>query len=232
MPVMMAGEYWILKHVFRLDFSDPGELRAHEQSGRQTGDVEVSSLRCVIESEPVLKPNYKKILQRKGVNIEGLASKDDQLFFGFRSPNIEGRAFVIEIEPEELFGEKEGKSYKLHSLELGDSLGIREIAAVKKGFLIIAGNAGSEPGDNEEEADTQTVVQDWERGRGFNLFFWDGGTGVQNIGEIPRDNEGYKAEGMMVLEENDSAIDLLIVFDGPGGGSPTIYRVFKKSDKG
>jgi hypothetical protein len=28
MPVLMAAEYWVLKHVFRLDFSDPGELRA------------------------------------------------------------------------------------------------------------------------------------------------------------------------------------------------------------
>jgi hypothetical protein len=219
-----SGDYQDSRHYcFR--------FKVDEQSGKQAEQVEVSSLRCVIESEPVLKPYYKKLLQRKGVNIEGLASKDGQLFFGFRSPNIKGRAFAIEIEPEELFDEKEEKAYKLHSLELGDGIGIREIVAIKRGFLIIAGNAGSEAGDSEE-LDTQTNVQDWEQGRGFNLFFWDGGTGIQEIGEIARDNERYKAEGMMVLEEKDSAIDVLIMFDGPAGGLPTIYRIFKKSDEG
>ncbi|MHC4132058.1 MAG: DUF3616 domain-containing protein [Planctomycetota bacterium] len=217
-----SGEYQDSRHYcFR--------FKVDEQSGKKAGDVEVSSLRYVIESEPVIKPYYKKILQRKGVNIEGLASKDGQLFFGFRAPNITGRAFVVEIEPEELFDEKEEKAYKLHSLELGDGLGIREIAAVEEGFLIIAGNSGSEPG-NDEKADMQTEVQDWEPGRGFNLFFWDGGTEVQKKGEIPRDDEGYKAEGMMVLKENGSAIDVLIMYDGPAGGSPTIYRIFKESD--
>jgi hypothetical protein len=219
-----SGEYQDNRHYcFRFKVDD--------QNGRKARDVEVSSLRGLIESEPVLKPYYKKVLQRKGVNIEGLASKDEKLYFGFRSPSIEGRVFVVEIEPEELFDEKEEKAYKLHSLELGGGLGIREIAAVKEGFLIIAGNAGSEPGDSEEP-DTQTNVQDWEPGRGFNLFFWDGGTQVQKIGEIPRENKGYKAEGMIVLEESNSAIDVLILFDGPAGGSPTIYRLLKKSNEG
>jgi hypothetical protein len=218
-----SGDYQDSRHYcFR--------FKVDQQSGKQE-QVEVSSLRGVIESEPVLKPYYKKVLQRKGVNIEGLASKDEKLYFGFRSPSIEGRVFVVEIEPEELFDEKEEKAYKLHSLELGGGLGIREIAAVKEGFLIIAGNAGSEPGDSEEP-DTQTNVQDWEPGRGFNLFFWDGGTQVQKIGEIPRENKGYKAEGMIVLEESNSAIDVLILFDGPAGGSPTIYRLLKKSNEG
>jgi hypothetical protein len=215
-----SGDYQDSRHYcFR--------FTVNPESGRQAGEVEVSSMRSVFEKESILRPYYKRILQEHGVNIEGLASKDKVLFFGLRSPNIDGKAFVVEIEPEVLFDEKEEKAYKLHSLELGDGLGIREIVSIEQGFLMIAGNAGSEPGDNEE-TDVKTEVQDWEPELGFYLFFWDGRTYVQNIGEIPRDKKEYKAEGMVVLEESEAKVEVLVVFDGPTGGSPTIYRIFKR----
>ncbi|MHC4758551.1 MAG: hypothetical protein ACYTE8_07825, partial [Planctomycetota bacterium] len=104
---------------------------------------------------------------------------------------------------------------------------IREIAAIEKGFLVIAGNSGSEPGDRIE---TEKDALDWDPKRGFYLYFWDGGTGIQEIGKIPRDDKGYKAEGMMLLDEGESSIDVLVLYDGPAGGKPTVYRICKNRD--
>ena len=100
--------------------------------------------------------------------------------------------------------------YTLHKLRLGEGLGIREIVATRAGFLIIAGNAGSEPSKKFAES------EGYEKGRGYSLVFWDGkGPEVGRIGSIP--NPPGKAEAMTVLEETPSDITVLILFDGPKG---------------
>jgi len=194
------------------------------KTGQQAGSVHRSSLQSLLRGDAVLGDYYGKLLQQRGVNIEGLAAKDGMLFVGFRSPNLEGKAHVVEIRPEVLFGAPGKPSYKLHAVALGAGLGIREIVTVQSGnnyngFLIIAGNAGCEPGDSDEP-DTVTNVKDWQKDRGFFLFFWDGGEKVEMIGEIPRAGQGYKAEAMTVLSDTKDALDLLILFDGPPGRQP------------
>jgi hypothetical protein len=101
---------------------------------------------------------------------------------------------------------------------MGPGLGIREIVAATSGFLIIAGNSASEP----SEKYTQSV--DYDEDRGFFLVAWDGkGSDVHKIGPIP-DVTG-KAEAMMILEEAPDHVTVLILFDGPRQGRPTIYRI-------
>ena len=202
------------------------------KTGQKAGYVQKSSLQRLLRNDSVLGPYYGKVLQQRGVNIEGLAAKDGRLFIGFRSPNLGGKAYVLEIWPEELFGGGGKPSYKLHTVATGEGLGIRELVAIQSGkdyngFLIITGNAGSEPGDSDEP-DTVTDVKDWEPQRGFFLFYWDGKERTELIGEIPRTSENYKAEAMMVVSDTTEAIDLLILFDGPSGGAPTVYRIYKK----
>jgi len=204
---------------------DPG-------TGQKIGYVQESSLQKLLRADPVLGPYYGKALQQQGVDIEGLAAKDGMLFIGFRSPSLGGRAFVVEIAPEDIFGDHDETSYNLHTVVLGEGLGVREIVAIQSdndydGFLIIAGNAGCKPGDSDYP-DTVTDVKDWEPGRGFFLFYWDGREQVEAIGEIPRAGGDYKAEAMTVLSDTKEAFDLLIMFDGPPGGAPTAYRVYKK----
>jgi len=195
-------------------------------TGRKLGEIERSSLKYLLQNDPIMQKYYGQVLQQRGVNIEGMAAKNGSLFIGFRAPSLNGRAHVIEIAPEELFSRKDRKEYVGRTVLLGPATGIREMVAIESGFLIVAGNAGSKPGDSEDP-DTETNVKDFDPDRGFSLFFWDGKSGVQEIGEIPREGEDYKVEAMTVLRETDSEIELLILSDGPPGGDPTVYRIRK-----
>jgi hypothetical protein len=156
-------------------------------------------------------------LQQSGVNIEGLAVRNGRLFVGFRGPNLDGFAFVLEIAAADVFDAKPEPQYTLHKLRLGKGLGIREIVAAESGFLIIAGNAGSEPSDKFTES------ENYEEDRDYSLVLWDGKSSeVHQIGPIP--NTPGKAEAMTILEESASEVTVLILFDGPKGGRPSLYR--------
>jgi len=189
---------------------------------RPTG-LDVASLTDVIRADPVLGPYFGQPLQQKGVNIEGLAVRNGRLFVGFRGPNVGGDAFVLEVSADQVFGSKTPPAQPwnpalLHRLHLGEGLGIREIVAARSGFLIIAGNAGSEPSEKYIEA------EDYAADRDFFLFTWDGkGPEVHKIGPIP--DVAGKAEAMTILEETAEHITVLILFDGAKQGRPTVYRI-------
>ena len=81
-------------------------------------------------------------------------------------------------------------------------LGIRDIAVVEDGFLLIAGPVGDGPGD-------------------FSLYRWDGkdmipgegspGGTVRLLGQFPK--ASGKPEGLAVLAETADQYELLIVYD-------------------
>ncbi len=189
---------------------------------RPTG-LDVATLTDVVRADPVLGPYFGQPLQRKGVNIEGLAVRNGRLFVGFRNPNVGGDAFVLEVSADQVFGSKTASVQPwqpafLHRLRLGEGLGIREIVAAKSGFLIIAGNAGSEPSEKYTDA------EDYAADRDFFLFTWEGkGPEVHKIGPIP--DVAGKAEAMTILEETADHITVLILFDGAQRGQPTVYRI-------
>ncbi|HON92708.1 MAG TPA: DUF3616 domain-containing protein [Sedimentisphaerales bacterium] len=190
-------------------------------TGRPTRplSLERTSLVEILRTDPVLGEYFGKPLQLRGVNIEGLTVRQGRLFIGFRGPNLEGNAFVLEVDADELFTGRSRPSYVLHTLHLGAGLGIREIVAAKSGFLIIGGNSASEP----SERFTQSV--DYDDDREFVLIVWDGvGSEVHKVGGIP-DVSG-KAEAMVILEETQDHMRVLILFDGPRQGRPTLYRLF------
>ncbi len=180
--------------------------------------VAVASLGSILESDETLGPYFARPLQQKGVNVEGLAFRDGRLFVGLRNPNLDGFAFVLEVGADEVFANASQPDYVLHKLQLGEGLGIREIVTAKQGFLLIAGNAGSEPSDAFPQA------QDYLKGRGYLIYRWPGeGREVQKIGAIP-DPPG-KAEAMTILEESTTSTTVLILFDGPRNGAPSVYRL-------
>ncbi len=185
---------------------------------RVPASLEVASLAGILRADPVLGEYFGKPLQHKGVNIEGLAARNGRLFVGFRNPNLDGCAFVMEIPADDVFGRRPQPKYALHRLRLGEGLGIREIVAAKSSFLIIAGNAGSEPSEKYVES------EDYDEDRDFYLFSWDGkGSDVHRIGQIPEVNG--KAEAMTILEEAADHLTVLILFDGPRQGRPSVYRI-------
>jgi len=180
--------------------------------------LKTASLAEILRNDPVLGAHFAKPLQRRGVNIEGLAVRHERLYIGFRSPNLEGNALVLEIRAEDAFDGTPRPSTTLHRLPLGPGLGIRELVAARSSFLLIAGNAGSEPSAEYPES------QDYEKDREFFLFQWDGRSpAVHKIGALPKSSG--QAEAMAILEESDDGVTVLILFDGPSGGRPTVYRL-------
>lgn len=195
--------------IFRLKVDPAGGVAA---------EPDVASLSGLLRADPVLGPHYRQPLQRRGVNIEGLAAREGRLFVGFRGPNLDGNAFVMEIAAEEVFAATRRPGYRLRRVRLGKGLGIRELVALKSGFLIIAGNAGSEPSEKYADA------EDYEKDRGFEMFAWDGQSSeARRIGVIP--NVPGKAEAMTVLEESEDDVTVLMLFDGPKRGRPSVYRI-------
>jgi hypothetical protein len=196
-------------------------LRVDPTTGLPAGGeaaVTVGSLAAILENDATLGPYFARPLQQKGVNIEGLAVREGRLFVGLRSPNLDGDAFVVEVAADDVFAKVTQPAYTLHRLRLGEGLGIREIVAAREGFLLIAGNAGSEPSNAYPQA------VDYEKGRGYRLFRWSGvGRDVEKIGPIP--NPPGKAEAMTILDEGPDHTTVLVLFDGPKGGAPSVYRL-------
>jgi hypothetical protein len=195
-------------------------LRVDPATGRPGKPIslDVASLADLLRTDPVLGGYFGKPLQQRGVNIEGLAVREGRLFVGLRGPNLQGDAFVIEVRADDVFGGKPRPPYTLHRLRLGTGVGIREIVAARTGFLVIGGNASSEPSEQFTES------ADYEEDREFTLFAWDGrNPDVHRIGPIP-DVRG-KAEAMTILEETEDHVIVLMLFDGPRQGRPTVYRI-------
>jgi hypothetical protein len=180
--------------------------------------LETTSLVGILQRDPVLSAHFDKPLQQKGVNIEGLAIRNGTLYVGLRNPNIDGFAFVIEVKADELFSAAGPPKYVLRRVSLGKGLGIREIVAARSCFLILAGDAGSEPSEDYPQA------EDYDGDRGFAIFAWDGqGTQARRVGPIP--DAPAKAEAMTILDESADHVTVLVLFDGAANGRPAVYRI-------
>ena len=176
-------------------------------TGEPGGGVQAGSLMPWVQANAVLGRSAGRSLQQNGFNIEGLAHKDGKLWFGVRAPNLNGDAFVIEAGPASLFSG--APQATLHRLTVGPGLGIRDIAALGDGFLLVTGTASSDVGRDDS----------------FSLFFWSPGGGARLAGELP--NPSGKAEGLYILDDAADHVDVLVIFDGASGGAPKAYRVAK-----
>ena len=93
---------------------------------------------------------------KRGVNIEGLAVKDGRLFFGFRGPSEDGKAYILAIDADGLFSGKDARPWRV-SVDVGQGRAIRDLLAVSDGVLVLAG-----PDDDEKNAGVGWVVSRWE----------------------------------------------------------------------
>ena len=181
----------------------------------EASELEVTSLMPAIEHDPVLKEFTRLPSKENGIDIEGIAVRDGRLYVGFRGPILRGNYVPVLISQ---FGNPISEG-SLVFVSLGGR-GIRDLAPVRNGFLILAGPVGDGPGS-------------------YQLYFWDGwdclpgqrGPGeevgrIELLGEIATEGD-TKAEGVAVLEENHAAYEVLIVFDGLKDGGATRYRVTK-----
>lgn len=175
------------------------------------------------EKHPVLKDYVRKPLQLNGFNIEGLCARDGKLWFGVRGPNLNGTIHVIETTGASLFGTGELQA-TLHSLQTGtDGIGVRELAALKEGLLILTGNASAEASKQQPK----TMARDPNGDSRFELWLWSPGQDVKRVGLVP--NFPGKAEGLYVMEDTGTHAEVVILHDSEPQGGAKVIRLEKKS---
>ncbi len=169
---------------------------------RLDGDEITASkrLRGAIENAPRLGEHAGKRLDKNGANIEGLAAKGDRLFFGFRGPSVTGEAFVLETSAKALFSGNPLET-KIHALSLGDRIGIRDMAGVEDGILILTGPVNTLPRD-------------------YTIALWKPGSAKpKTLAKIPPQGKA-KPEGILILDQRGGTYNMLIFKDGSKNGAP------------
>lgn len=172
------------------------------------------SLRDVISNHKALKAFSAIPSKENGVDIEGVAVADGWVYVGFRGPVFRDNYVpVLKFK----FDQHE-KSAILFFVKL-DGGGIRDMASVQDGFLIVSGPVGDAPGP-------------------YQVYHWNGLDMVP--GKDLADTKGYinklgnievskgKAEGILALEvergsDDDCQYKFMIIFDGIINGNPRIY---------
>lgn len=187
-----------------------------DDKGAQTKKEKVT-LRDIIASDPVLRTFAKIPSKENGVDIEGLAMKDGLLYAGFRGP-----VFRENYVPVMRFSfDKPDCKNRLLYLRLGGR-GIRDMAAVSDGFLVLAGPVGDGPGS-------------------YQLYHWDGndllpgtnrtlgrlrllGDIEPPISEVDGKKKRGKAEGVAVMREDAGTYDLIVAYDGVHESDKVLQR--------
>lgn len=147
-----------------------------------------------------------------GFTLEGMAVGGGRMWLGVRAPLTadRGSAYVVDLDAEALTGTSDPKA-KLHRLPLGAGVGIRDMARVGDGLLILAGPSSS------DDAGAATMSAVW---------FWAGDESVPvalaALGGVPK---GAKPEGMAILDQSAAGWRVLVLCDGVVGGAPREYMI-------
>jgi hypothetical protein len=122
------------------------------------GKVAKVSLRDAMKADAFLNEHIDKSADELGIDVEGLAFKEGRLWFGLRSPNVNGWGFVVAASADDLLAKKAVRFDRLE-LPLGEDLGIRDLAPVKGGFLLIAGPTDARDKQAAEPAEPSKKVK-------------------------------------------------------------------------
>jgi hypothetical protein len=172
-------------------------------------DLRTTSLRTAILSHAVLRPFADAAGKENGIDIEGLAAKGETLFVGFRGPVLRhGFAPVTRLT----FESPDDNELLFVPL---DGRGVRDLAAVSDGVLVLAGPAG----DSDQP---------------HRLYWWNGldcvpgrdnaGGRLRWLGEVPSAADG-KAEALAVVAETAAAYTVVVFYDSRPNGEPRRLRV-------
>ncbi len=180
--------------------------------------MEEISLADMLDKVPSLKPFRNLPSKENGVDIEGLAIKYGALLAGFRAPVFNNEfAIVVRFDFDAVAsGEDKIDPGDILFLRL-DGLGIRSLASVSDGFLLLAGPPGQAPGH-------------------YRIYHWDGtdmvpGAGspggvAQLITNIPTSGQA-KPEGLVIFEETGSGYEIGIVEDSAEEAILRRFRIFQ-----
>jgi Protein of unknown function (DUF3616) len=200
-----ASRYFVYRIRVPQDTGRPSDLGDDKTASAQ---VERSSaLERFIAAHPVLQAHALDVPGQQGVNVEGIAAMGSDLFFGFRGP-VEQGAIILQASAKAVF-DGDASPAQGHVVDL-DGEGIRDLAAVDGGLLILSGPQERKPGK-------------------ARVFFWKPGGERKLLADLggPRTDD-RQPEALLILSETSSAYTALVLSDGPPGGEPTLYEISKQ----
>jgi hypothetical protein len=167
-----------------------------------------NALREVIKHAPHIGLFAEKHLDdENGANIEGIAVKGEHIFLGFRGPSVDKNAFILQVDKNGVFGTA-AMNPTVHPILLGDNVGIRDLAALQEGMLILSGPAIGSGGT-------------------YAIAYWHEGSKEPKplavLGGVPADG---KPETVIVLDESDlQHYRVLVLIESIENSSPLEYLV-------
>jgi hypothetical protein len=186
--------------LYRLPF-DP-------KSGK-LGKVNRIDLSKRLSRDPLLKRFFGLPSKENGIDIEGMAFRHKKLYLGFRGPVLRENYVPVMV-----FQFERPKDYRLRFIRI-DGQGIRDMVALKKGFLILSGPVNDSPGP-------------------FCLWWWDGVDQIPGKDRIVQDTVllgavstpgGAKAEGLALLDLADGRADVVVVYETNTAAQAVSMRV-------
>jgi hypothetical protein len=196
--------------VFRFRVGKNGEPAFGVSDTKPVGVAASDRLRGAIREAAELGKFYDTPLSQNGANIEGIAVKRGRMYLGFRGPSVAGRGFILSADANAVFSDSKKLNAKLDTVALGETTGIRDLAPVENGILILSGPVN-------EQAVTPAV------------YHWNEQTGaLRKLGDlaIPDAHKKHKAETLLVLRDaKKKPYRVLVMFDGPENGGPTEYVI-------
>ena len=195
--------------AFRFPVDKSTGMPAFDISARKTAPEIARSdrLRAVISSSPGVIGDYaEQPLGKKagGVTLEGLAVISRRMYVGFRGPARNGEAYILSVDVDSVFADGD-LAPVISKLELGKHTGIRDLAAVSDGILILAGPV--------------------QKKGAYTILRWDLKNPPQKLQDLKMPGPDAKAETLLVLGQSKDSYDVLIMYDGIADGGPREYRL-------
>lgn len=183
---------------FKLDGEVPVDPKSIEKK---------NTLREVIKAAPQIGAFAEKPLSQNGANVEGIAVKGERIFLGFRGPSVGDNAFILSVDRNGVFGGG-AMNPKVDALALGKDIGIRDLAPLKSGMLVLAGPAPDAAGT-------------------YAIAHWNEQTNaLKPLAKLAGIPAGGKAETLIVLEDNEqAAYRVLVLIESIENGHPLEYVV-------
>ncbi|TDR88084.1 DUF3616 domain-containing protein [Enterovirga rhinocerotis] len=171
-----------------------------------------AALRAAIRAHPDLAAHAEKSPEAGGVTVEGVAVDGENLLLGLRSPAPGGDAFVVSLPVTSAFDDN-APAIAVRRVGLEKGAGIRDLAAVEGGVLVLSGQIASRPAADEPPVTPA-------------IWFWDGRSErARKLGTLPGIGPADKAEALIVLEDSGTTLRTLVLFDSVENGGPVEFRV-------
>jgi hypothetical protein len=171
----------------------------------------------------------------EGTNIEGIAVIGNRLYAGLRTPvhadtaTAEATAFIVSAPIEDLFAPGDKKlmeivktkdDVKTKPVKLGKDAGIRDLAALKSGsLLILSGPTKEQPGVDYKLWLLEQPDSDDKSGKTLHPLV------TVTTSQTGPKNETAKAETVVVIDEDSKKLKVLVLYDNIDEGAPMQHEV-------